>query len=483
MNKRLCRRPGDALPDHCRLRPGQRSGRSQGGVRPAAGLGPALGLLVLAQRQHHPRGHHRRPGGHEARRHRRRADHGGRPGRARRAGRLHERRSGASCSSTSSPRPQRLGLEVNMNNDAGWNGSGGPWIKPEQSMQKVVWTETDVEGPKRFEGALPQPRDRRRLLPRHRRAGVSRRPATYRIDEHPGQGGLRASATSAAGRRHGRCRRRWSIAARPDRRPHARRWTRTAAWPGTCPPGKWTVLRFGHTSTGVENAPAPASGRGLECDKLSKEGIEAHFAGMMGKLIADVGPAGGQDAGRHAHRQLGERLAELDAADARGVPAAARLRPAAVPAGDDRARRRQPGDLRAVPVGPAADDLGPGGRELRRAPARAGPPARPAASRSRPTAARATTCPTPAGPTSRWASSGSAAAPWTRCKEMASAAPRLRQADRRRRSVHRRRPASGGCEHPGIDQGPRRPGLLRGHQPLRLPPLRACSRGSTAGPA
>ena len=33
---------------------------------------------------------------------------------------------------------QRLGLEVNMNNDAGWNGSGGPWIKPEQYMQKVV---------------------------------------------------------------------------------------------------------------------------------------------------------------------------------------------------------------------------------------------------------------------------------------------------------------------------------------------------------
>src|SRR5437879_3991005 len=33
---------------------------------------------------------------------------------------------------------RRLNLEVNMNNDAGWNGSGGPWIRPEQSMQKVV---------------------------------------------------------------------------------------------------------------------------------------------------------------------------------------------------------------------------------------------------------------------------------------------------------------------------------------------------------
>ena len=52
---------------------------------------------------------------------------------------------------------QRLGLEVNMNDDAGWNGSGGPWIKPEQSMQKVVWSETSVEGPKRFDGTLPQP--------------------------------------------------------------------------------------------------------------------------------------------------------------------------------------------------------------------------------------------------------------------------------------------------------------------------------------
>jgi hypothetical protein len=51
----------------------------------------------------------------------------------------------------------RLGLAVNMNNDAGWNGSGGPWIRPEQSMQKVVWSETDLQGPQRFAGSLPQP--------------------------------------------------------------------------------------------------------------------------------------------------------------------------------------------------------------------------------------------------------------------------------------------------------------------------------------
>jgi hypothetical protein len=60
----------------------------------------------------------------------------------------------------------RLGIEVNMNNDAGWCGSGGPWVKPEQAMQKVVWSETHVQvgdgapraSPRRFEGILPQPR-------------------------------------------------------------------------------------------------------------------------------------------------------------------------------------------------------------------------------------------------------------------------------------------------------------------------------------
>ena len=45
--------------------------------------------------------------------------------------------------------------------------------------------------------------------------------------------------------------------------------------------------------------------RGLECDKLSKEGIEANFAGMMAKLVADnrvqAGSRGERRPGGHAH--------------------------------------------------------------------------------------------------------------------------------------------------------------------------------------
>ncbi len=185
---------------------------------------------------------------------------------------------------------QRLGLEVNMNNDAGWNGSGGPWIKPEQSMQKVVFTETNVEGAKAFEGALPQPQA---VAGFYRDIAVLAFPAVgaYRIDNIQVKacyqtGGVGPAAQTplpaemVIGQKH--------IVDLTKQMDASGRLT----W--SVPAGKWTILRIGHTSTGVENAPSPQSGRGLECDKLSKEGIEANFNGMMGKLIADVGPAAGK---------------------------------------------------------------------------------------------------------------------------------------------------------------------------------------------
>ena len=39
----------------------------------------------------------------------------------------------------------------------GWSVTGGPWVKPAQAMKKVVWSDTTLEGPRRFTGALPKP--------------------------------------------------------------------------------------------------------------------------------------------------------------------------------------------------------------------------------------------------------------------------------------------------------------------------------------
>lgn len=49
------------------------------------------------------------------------------------------------------------GLEFTIASSAGWSETGGPWVKPEDGMKKLVWAETLVEGGKRFTGALPKP--------------------------------------------------------------------------------------------------------------------------------------------------------------------------------------------------------------------------------------------------------------------------------------------------------------------------------------
>jgi hypothetical protein len=52
---------------------------------------------------------------------------------------------------------QRLGLEMALVSSPGWSLTGGPWVAPEQAMKKLVWSETAVEGPRRFRGTLPRP--------------------------------------------------------------------------------------------------------------------------------------------------------------------------------------------------------------------------------------------------------------------------------------------------------------------------------------
>ncbi len=59
------------------------------------------------------------------------------------------------------------------------------------------------------------------------------------------------------------------------------------------PAGDWTILRVGYTPTGRNNHPAPAEGTGLECDKLSKAALDAHWDGFMQKILDDLGPLGG----------------------------------------------------------------------------------------------------------------------------------------------------------------------------------------------
>ena len=50
-----------------------------------------------------------------------------------------------------------LGMEVAISSAPGWSNTGGPWVKPENAMKKLVWRETEVKGGQTLSIDLPEP--------------------------------------------------------------------------------------------------------------------------------------------------------------------------------------------------------------------------------------------------------------------------------------------------------------------------------------
>ncbi|MBB4086984.1 glycosyl hydrolase [Sphingomonas carotinifaciens] len=51
----------------------------------------------------------------------------------------------------------RLNLELAIAASPGWSETGGPWVPAADGMKKLVWSQTDVTGGRRFTAALPAP--------------------------------------------------------------------------------------------------------------------------------------------------------------------------------------------------------------------------------------------------------------------------------------------------------------------------------------
>ncbi|MDR1958165.1 MAG: hypothetical protein LBQ54_03845, partial [Planctomycetaceae bacterium] len=169
----------------------------------------------------------------------------------------------------------RLGIEVNMNNDAGWNGSGGKWITPEYGMQILTWSETNLSEPKPEKITLPAPPKRNNY---YKDIAVFAFPT-------PNDNAEKKSVSPDANRRA--TPNETAVVAQKDVIDLTGKMAEDGSLDWNVPAGNWTVLRLGHTSKGKVVAPAPTNGTGLECDKLSVKASEEAFNGQMGKLIAD----------------------------------------------------------------------------------------------------------------------------------------------------------------------------------------------------
>ena len=50
-------------------------------------------------------------------------------------------------------------MTLGVANCSGWANSGGPWVKPAESMKYLTVSETAAAGPSRFQGTLPRTAD------------------------------------------------------------------------------------------------------------------------------------------------------------------------------------------------------------------------------------------------------------------------------------------------------------------------------------
>lgn len=189
-----------------------------------------------------------------------------------------------------------LNLEFHVMNTPGWSASGGPWVTPELSMKRLVWTETPVTGGpsvaltltrpdlKPFYGGRGVPKEQfyrdivvlavpatsERLDDLDIKIGWASKPVTRPVGpDKPGVGLERVLDLTGKMDAEGRL-------------------------SASLPPGEWVVIRFGFTTTGKTNHPAVPEGHGLEIDKLDAKAVEFQFEKSMARLIREAGPLAGR---------------------------------------------------------------------------------------------------------------------------------------------------------------------------------------------
>ncbi|MDO6430753.1 glycosyl hydrolase [Flavitalea sp. BT771] len=214
---------------------------------------------------------------------------------------------------------ERLGIEITLGTGPGWAGSGGPWVKPAQSMQHLVFSVT------RLRAAGDEPRARDKIIlpvpaPKKPYFGYGTLTPALRkewegfyedvavlafptkdtgnkikdIDEkalyyrppYTSAAGVRAFFTPAA-----------DYPQLPDGAVIPKdqvidltgKMSADGALNWDAPPGNWTILRCGSRNNGAVTRPAPVPGLGFEVDKMDTVSLKAHLDKYVGALLERTG--------------------------------------------------------------------------------------------------------------------------------------------------------------------------------------------------
>lgn len=159
----------------------------------------------------------------------------------------------------------RLGLSFSIQNCLGYSANGGPWITPEMAMQRLVWSEVEIESTASpMSLMLVQPevdkkwnyyKDIAVLAVKIVQTGE----AVSLSDIHEITSYMQSDGKLV-----------WNA-----------------------PKGHWRIFRYGHTVTGAMPHPVPDKYNGLECDKMNSEAIKLHFENYAGRMLREAGSLAG----------------------------------------------------------------------------------------------------------------------------------------------------------------------------------------------
>ncbi len=196
----------------------------------------------------------------------------------------------------------KLGLEFHLMNTPGWSASGGPWVTPERSMKKLVWSETAATGGGGITLAVAPPKIEplkfrtppakklenffRDIVVLAVPAESTRRTPDWEFKTKLKEKTLTAASldTDATG-----CISRAQVLDLTANFDPA-----TGTLRATLPAGAWTILRFGFTSTSSTNHPAVPEGHGLEIDKMDADAVSFYFDQALGRILREAGPRVGR---------------------------------------------------------------------------------------------------------------------------------------------------------------------------------------------
>jgi hypothetical protein len=203
----------------------------------------------------------------------------------------------------------RLGLELSLNIQSGWN-VGGPGVQPETAAKIVVWSQTQIAGGNKIDQSLPVPKHDKRyyrdiavvgykikadvLPPPQTGKKVVRKP----IRDLP----LKTASKELA----------WSC---PDATPllmddppepgeedtHicdvldlTKFMDAQGRFVWDAPEGNWEILRFGYTVTGAQVSTSSGDWKGLAIDYLDPDAFRTYWKQVVEPLLADAAPWAGK---------------------------------------------------------------------------------------------------------------------------------------------------------------------------------------------